>query len=194
MSDKTYNSYLNEAAGDSIIKFNGFMFDNPMNSESTVTALNKFIPKSIDMPGVPNVSYIGMFRELFSSFGVFTFIGLFLGILFMFATGSIMYYKQIIEAREEASRYDILRKTGIKKEEVKKSISKQLGIVFACPLLVGMLHTFPCLLVNNRMSGVLSKETPTLLNALAMMAIFVAAYGFFYVISVRKYLRIVWNK
>ena len=132
--DEVYNRYLKQAANGDVGHFTGFMFDQPMNSESTVDALNKIVPGRFDIPGVPNMSYIGFYKSSFSLYGVYIFIGLFLGILFMLATGSIMYYKQIIEAQEEINRYDILRKAGMNKKEVKGSISKQLGIVFGLPL------------------------------------------------------------
>lgn len=192
VSDKVYNSYLKQAANGNVARFTGFMFDEPMNSESTVDALNKIVPGRFNIPGTPNISYIGFYKSNFALFGVYVFIGLFLGILFMFAMGSIMYYKQIIEAQEEITRYDILKKTGMNKKEVKESISKQLVIVFGLPLLVGLSHTFFALLVYNRTMDIIGQETPTLLNASIVIAIFIVIYGFFYAISVKNYLRIVW--
>lgn len=194
VSDKVYDRFLKQADKDNVSNFTGFMFDKPMNSESTVNALNKIVPKRLEVPGVPNVSYIGYYKAVFSSFGVYTFIGMFLGILFMFAMGSIMYYKQIIEAEEEAPRYDILRKTGMNRTEVKNSISKQLGIVFGLPLIVGLSHTIFATLLYNRTMDVVGKETPTLLNAASVIAIFIVIYGIFYTVSVKSYMQIVWGK
>ncbi len=192
VSGKVYNSYLKQATNGNVARFTGFMFDEPMNSESTVDALNKIVPGRFDIPGVPNISYIGFYKSNFALFGVYVFIGLFLGILFMLAMGSIMYYKQIIEAQEEITRYDILKKAGMNKKEVKESISKQLAIVFGLPLLAGLSHTFFTLLVFNRTMDIIGQETPTLLNASIVVAIFIVIYGFFYDISVKNYLRIVW--
>ena len=193
VNDKVYNRYLKQSANGNVAHFTGFMFDEPMNSESTVDALNKIVPGRLNIPGTPNISYIGFYKSSFSLYGVYIFIGLFLGILFMLATGSIMYYKQIIEAQEEVPRYDILKKTGMNKKEVKGSISKQLAIVFGLPLLVGLTHTVFAVLAYNRMMDIIGKETPTLLNAAIVVAIFIVIYGFFYSISVKNYLKIVWG-
>lgn len=194
VSDKIYGGYFKQAMNKDIAHFTGFMFDKPMNSESVVDELNKIVPKRIDVPNVPNVSHIGYYKAIFASYGVYTFIGLFLGILFIFALGSIMYYKQIIEAQEETMRYDILKKTGMNKNEVRTSIAKQLAIIFAFPLIIGLMHTLFAILVYNRAMNVLGKETPTLFNALILVVMFIIIYGFFYAISVKKYLQIVWNK
>lgn len=194
VSDKTYKNCLKQAESSNVAHFTGLMFDKPMNSESTVDALNKIVPKRINIPNVPNISYIGFYRSNFALYGVYAFIGLFLGILFMLAMGSIMYYKQIIEAQEETTRYDILKNIGMNEKEIKTSISKQLAIVFACPLLVGLMHTFFALLLYNRTMDVVGQETPTLLNALGITAIFIVIYGFFYAISVKKYMKIVWYR
>ncbi|MCB2354703.1 FtsX-like permease family protein [Clostridium estertheticum] len=194
VSDKVYNRYLKQSQSGDVDHFKGVMFDEPMNSESTVDALNKIVPARLNIPGVPNVSYIGFYKGNFSIYGVYIFIGLFLGILFMLATGSIMYYKQIIEAQEEMTRYDILRKIGMNKKEVKESIEKQLAIVFGLPLLVGLTHTSFAILTYNRMLETMGKDTPTLFNASIVIAIFIVLYGFFYAISVKKYLQIVWGR
>lgn len=194
VNNKVYSSYIKQVSDDSIVHFTGFMFDKPMDSESTVNALNKIVPTRLHIPGVPNVSYIGFYKANFALFGVYVFIGSFLGILFMFAMGSIMYYKQIIEAQEEITRYDILRKTGMNKKEVKKSVSRQLGIIFGLPLVVGLVHTFFALLLYNRAMDVIGQETPTLLNALAVIIICIVIYVLFYAVSVKDYLKIVWHR
>jgi putative ABC transport system permease protein len=194
VNDKVYNSYLKQSSNENVANFIGFMFDEPMKSESTVDALNKIVPARLGIPGAPNSSYIGLYKANFALYGVYVFIGLFLGILFMLAMGSIMYYKQIIEAQEEISRYDILRKTGMNKKEAKESIYKQLAIVFGLPLFVGLVHTFFALLVYNRTIDTIGQETPTLLNAGLIVGVFIIIYGLFYVISVKKYIRIVWRE
>lgn len=192
VNDVVYNNYIKQAVSSDVESFAGFMFDKPMNSESTVDELNKIVPNRLGIPGVPNVSYIGFYKANFAFYGVYVFIGLFLGILFMLAMGSIMYYKQIIEAQEEITRYDILKKTGMNNKEIKESVTKQLAIIFGLPLIVGLVHSFFALLLYNRTLDIIGQETPTLLNAFTVIAIFIIIYGFFYAISVKKYLRIIW--
>ncbi len=68
------------------------------------------------------------------------FIGIFLGILFIMATVLIMYYKQITEGYEDKKRFEILQNVGMSHQEVKKSISAQILIVFFLPLVTAGIH------------------------------------------------------
>lgn len=49
----------------------------------------------------------------------------FLGLVFLAATGSIIYFKQLTEANEAKDNYEILRKLGVSKKDIRNSIRKQ---------------------------------------------------------------------
>lgn len=86
--------------------------------------------------------------DWYSFNGGFLFIGIFLGALFMMATVLIIYYKQLSEGIEDRERFVILQKVGMSRSEVKKTINKQVLIVFFIPLIVSVIHTmvaFPAL-------------------------------------------------
>ena len=68
------------------------------------------------------------------------FIGIFLGVLFIMATVLIMYYKQITEGYEDKKRFEILQNVGMSHQEVKRSISAQILIVFFLPLVTAGIH------------------------------------------------------
>lgn len=195
VSDKVYQNYLLQTSESDIDTFYGFMFDDEMASGNTVAAIDRIVPARFGNGGLPgNVSYIGMYKANFALYGSYIFIGLFIGILFMLAVGSVMYYKLIMEAQEEVPRYEILRKSGMKKGEILFSVVKQLGLVYGLPLFVGLIHTMFALLTYNRMLELMGKETPTLLNAVKVVLIFVLVYGVFYGFSVQSYQSIVWNQ
>ena len=64
--------------------------------------------------------------------------GLFLGLVFLLATGSIIYFKQLTEASADRDRYVVLRKVGVTKQEMKKAIAKQVSFIFTIPLVIGI--------------------------------------------------------
>ena len=72
--------------------------------------------------------------------GLLVYVAVFLGVVFMLATGSIIMLKQLSEAEEEVGRYDMLRKIGTPTSVIKKSIYKQNAVIFFIPLLVSMCH------------------------------------------------------
>lgn len=196
VSDAIYEEYRSQADANALVSFTGLMFDKPKQSVKTVDALNKIVPVNevTNDVNIPNISFIGFYKSIFSFYGAYVFIIMFIGILFLLASGSIMYYKQIIEAQEEVKRYDILKKTGMKMTEVRRSVEKQLGIVFGMSLFIGVMHALFALLTYLRTMDLAGKDPKTLLNALLIVAVYIVIYGFFYVLSVKSYMRIVWGK
>ena len=81
------------------------------------------------------------YESLFMDTGIFLFVELFTGLLFLMALGSILYYKQLSESRFDAPRYRILQRVGMDKSEIRRSVGIQLGIVFAIPLVVSIVHS-----------------------------------------------------
>lgn len=195
LSDANYQKYLDAAAPSDTDVFYGFQFDDDMRSGPTVDAINSFVEPRFHIGGLPeNVSYVGIYKANFALFGSYAFIGFFLGALFLLACGSIMYYKLIMEAEEEAPRYALLRKLGLKRSEAAASVRKQLGLVYGMPMLVGLIHTAFGLGLYIRILGEMSEQTPALGTALTVVLLYAAAYGVFYLLCVGSYFRIVWRR
>lgn len=80
------------------------------------------------------------YQELLKASGALLFVGSFLGLVFLLATGSIIFFKMMTEAEEDKSKYGILYKIGVSKVDMKRTIRYQVGLVFAAPLLLGLMH------------------------------------------------------
>ncbi len=195
VGDGAYDDWAAIAGKDAITTFCGFQFDDDMAAVRTVAAIDEIVPARFTEGGLPgNISYIAMYRSNFALYGSYVFIGLFIGVLFLLAVGSILYYKLIMEAQEEAPRYEILRKTGMTRREIRIAIAKQLGLVYGIPFGVGLIHTVFALLTYNRMMEEIGQETPTFQNAMLIVLLFTASYGVFYACSVNSYRKIVWGR
>ena len=92
-------------------------------------------------------------HEVHTLYGSYVFIGIFIGILFVVSTGSIMYYKQLTEAHEDKNRYSILSKIGLSKKETLRIVSKQLGFIFVMPLLFAILNSIAALVAYIKYCG-----------------------------------------
>lgn len=68
------------------------------------------------------------------------YLGIILSAVFISAAVLIIYYKQISEGYEDQARFNIMRKVGMTKKEIRKSINSQLLTVFFLPLLGAGLH------------------------------------------------------
>ena len=78
--------------------------------------------------------------DFFQSFGGLFFIAIMLSVVFIFAMAMIIYYKQISEGYEDKSRFEIMQKVGMTKEDIKKSINSQVLTVFFAPLIMAGVH------------------------------------------------------
>ena len=93
--------------------------------------------------GAPITSYEAVAKERTSFYGLYGglfFLGVLLGIVFLFAAVLIIYYKQISEGYEDQSRFEIMQKVGMNRREIKKSINSQSLTVFFLPLLTAGVH------------------------------------------------------
>ncbi|WOA61420.1 ABC transporter permease [Bacillus mycoides] len=127
----------------------------------------------------------GDFMQLY---GVALFIGSFLGVIFVLATGSIIYYKQLPEAYANQRYYETLRKIGVTKKEVRKSISKQVSFSFISPLIVGLVHSLFAIPIINNMP-IYNIITPILISSGAYCIIYVG----YYVLTIYSYFKIVYK-
>ncbi len=79
--------------------------------------------------------------EMESMYGSLLFIGIFFGLIFLICLLIIMYYKQITEGFEDQKNFEIMQKVGLGDEEIRRTIRKQIKMVFLLPLAGALLHT-----------------------------------------------------
>lgn len=132
-------------------------------------------------------------QDFYYTFGGLLCLGIFLGIVFLFATVLMIYYKQISEGYEDRKRFEILQKVGMTGKEIKKSINSQVLTVFFLPLLAAGMHiafAFPMirrLLMLMGFDNVRLYLTATGITYL----VFALFYALVYHITSRSYYRIV---
>lgn len=83
----------------------------------------------------PNSSEIEWIKVLYT-------ICIFMFMVFILASGSILFMKLYNDAFEEKERYQILKKLGISGKTLKKSLSHELFTAYALPFLVMMLSAY----------------------------------------------------
>lgn len=131
--------------------------------------------------------------DYMSIFGGLLFIGCFLSVLFLMATVLIMYYKQISEGFQDRNRFQIMKKVGMSKQEIRESIRNQVMTVFFLPLAVAVIHVmfaFPMIskmLLLFNLTNTMLFVTCTVITIL----IFSIIYGIVYWMTAKEYYRIV---
>lgn len=116
-----------------------------------------------------------------------------LGTMFLMVTVMIIFYKQISEGYDDKARYEIMEKVGMSNDEVKKSITSQVRMVFFLPIILAACHlaaAFPLL----RRLLVMFNLTDVKLIVICMVAtlfVFMVIYYIVFKITSRAYYRIV---
>ena len=131
-------------------------------------------------------------KELYSFMGSLLFVGALLSIAFFIGAALVIYYKQISEGYEDRDRFLTLQKLGIDQKTIKKSINRQVLIVFFLPLVMAFIHTAFAFKMYRKIIELFGVDGSVTLNATMVIgAIFVVVYLVVYQITSRSYFRII---
>lgn len=158
--------------------------DNLRNSE--IENPDSSLVVSVESASNEKQSFYGLFGGLF-------FLGIILGIVFIFAAVLIMYYKQVSEGYEDQSRFEIMQKVGMTKREIKKSINSQMLTVFFMPLIAAGVHlafAFPMIYKMLILFGLVNKVF-LIMVTVGCFLLFALLYMLVYKITSRAYYSIV---
>lgn len=113
--------------------------------ETTLASEQENVENTEDSEEIPAVlvSCEGVAKERANFYGIYGslfFLGILLGIVFVFAAVLIIYYKQISEGYEDQSRFEIMQKVGMTEKDIKRSVNSQVLTVFFLPLIMAGVH------------------------------------------------------
>ncbi len=72
---------------------------------------------------------------------IITFIGLYLGIIFLISSSAILALKELSDCIDDKKKYKILRQIGADEKEINKALFMQTFIFFMMPLSIAVIHT-----------------------------------------------------
>ena len=111
-----------------------------------------------------------------------TFVGLYLGIIFLISSAAILALKELSESTDNKERYNMLRKIGASEEMLNSALFNQIGIFFLTPLLLAIIHSIFGIKFANYLLE--SMGTKGLLLSNIMTAIFlVTIYGGYFILT-----------
>ena len=70
-----------------------------------------------------------------------TFIALYLGIIFLISSAAILALKELSDSSDNKERYGMIRKIGVDERMIDMALFKQIGIFFAFPLILAIIHS-----------------------------------------------------
>lgn len=184
-----------DSAASSIIHQVAFDIAEPVDFEN-IFRQDDLLSRLSEGAGVEGVRVYVREQErdyIYSMNGGLFFLGVFLGLLFIMATVLIMYYKQLSEGYDDKRNFSIMRKVGLEKAEIRRSVRSQVLIMFYLPLITACVHiafAFPFIMRLLPLVGINDVglfALCTLVSVVAFALIYAACYG----LTARTYYRIV---
>lgn len=131
------------------------------------------------------VSYNTKIDMLESSIGLgalVTFIGLYLGIIFLISSAAILALKELSESTDNKERYKMIRKLGADEKMINKALFNQIFIFFMIPLSLAIVHSIFGIKFAKKILGTMGISGLT--SSITMTFIFlVLIYGAYFLLT-----------
>lgn len=114
--------------------------------------------------------------------GIITFLGLYLGIVFLLSSAVVLALKELSEYADNIERYQILRRLGTDEKMINRTLLGQIGIFFGIPLILALVHSIfgiRFLLYQLRNFG----REGLLSSVLETIALFLVIYGGYFALT-----------
>lgn len=160
-----------------------YQFSDEHHDDGLMKQLTQLYGKQAD---TEMAAYYPVYTMTTATTGLLAFAAGFLGLVFLLATGSIIYFKMLAEAEESKQRFAIIQKIGVDEKEQTGIIRRLVGFVFSLPYVLGLVHSLVAMQVLQKLLNY-NIVRPTLLAIVC----YTIVYLIYYIVTVRAYRRIV---
>ena len=122
------------------------LVDYKANNKDEKTKINNLITENFQKQY--NVTSLTTFNTkldlIESSVGLgalVTFIGLYLGLIFLISSAAILALKELSESSDNKERFKMLQKLGVDEKTMNKALFNQILIFFMFPLVLAIIHS-----------------------------------------------------
>ena len=114
---------------------------------------------------------------------VATFLGLYIGVIFLISCGVILALKELSESVDNIPQYEILKKLGVEEGEISKSLFLQTGIFFLLPLLLAAVHSIYGMRYAAHMMEIFFAAEKLLPSMVVSCVLILVIYGGYFVVT-----------
>lgn len=87
------------------------------------------------------------------------FVVIYIGVVFLIASAAMLALKALSESIDSTGKYVILKKIGCEQGMLKKALLMQIGVYFALPMLVAVIHSIFGLKYINYMMNMFTQQS-----------------------------------
>ena len=188
VSDTAYHA-LNQRSPEKIrvVSIDG---ENMRSNEQAYLALKEAIPENPYLVSAWQ-RQDELIRENSSTFLLICFAT----VIFLIATGSILYFQNISSVSYDKSDYEIMQRMGYNESMIKKSVRRQVQTYYIIPYVIGLLHSIFAITCYKSalMDDLLGKSSAVLVPVLFSIAVFSAIYAIYYQLTKHSCYKIALN-
>ena len=185
--------FPDQALDNSLLSQRLLLADYNANNENAYEKIESQFQKTIFPNNLSVMSKTVIYDSSRGLGTIVTFIGLYLGIIFLISSAAILALKELSESSDNKERYQVLRKIGTDEKMINRSLFKQIGIFFLVPLLLAIIHSIFGIKCANIMLAAFGKED--MLNSVMMTAILIIViYGGYFLVTYFSSKRIIKEK
>ena len=164
----------------SVISING---EKMRSNETAYTALKASMPDNIYLASAWQRESTFV-RDASSTFLLICFTT----IIFLIATGSILYFQNISSVTYDKPDYEIMLKMGYSHTMIKKCVRRQIQIYYGIPYVIGLLHSIFAMICYKSalMDDLLGRNSAVVAPILLAVAIFSIIYVIYYQLTKRS--------
>lgn len=128
------------------------------------------------------ITKIVMYSDSVGLGAMVTFIGLYLGIIFLISSAAVLALKELSESSDNKEKYHMLRKIGTDEKMINHALFKQIAIFFMFPLVLAIIHSIFGIMFCKYLLSTFGSEQ--LLTSIIMTAIFIIfIYGGYFLLT-----------
>ncbi|WP_323617102.1 FtsX-like permease family protein [Erysipelothrix rhusiopathiae] len=114
---------------------------------------------------------------------LFTYVGLYLGLVFLLSSVVVLALQQLSEASDNQARYRVLSKLGADSKLIKNSILKQISIYFFLPLIIALIHAYVGIKAMNVNLNLAGLAPDTMMPAILTTSAIIIMYLIYFIIT-----------
>lgn len=131
-------------------------------------------------------SHYAVYKRNLADKATVLFIGIYIGLIFLIASGSTLSIKQLTGALRDKKTFKVLKNMGVNERGIKEILSKQIAVNFFVPVVLSAIHLIFSL------NFVASVYEQNLGHAIGLStAVFMFVYLLYYMSTVRSYYKII---
>ena len=165
-----------------IANYNATTDEQKQEIENLFVNDDSFLIQNLDKSGIDleGATRISIYDGSVGIATIIVFLAIYLGIIFLISSSAILALKQLTESSDNKLRYSILRKIGADDRMINHSLFLQIGIFFAFPIIIAMIHSiFGIQFALSTMSGI-ADVADLLPSIIATILIIGFIYGIYF--------------